>query len=47
MSDLSANPLAITGLTPFEDILDELERLAREHLLFYRVQVGNILLQHF
>ena len=47
MNDLSANPLAIAGLTPFEDILDELERLAREHLLFFRVQVGNVLLQHF
>ena len=37
----------LTTTTPFEDILDELEALAREHLLFYRVQVGNILLQHF
>jgi len=38
---------SITPLAPFGDILDELETLAREHLLFYRVQVGSLLLRHF
>ena len=42
---MTQQPLAAP--TSFEDILDELEALAREHLLFYRVQVGNILLKHF
>jgi len=36
-----------TTLVPFEDILDALEQLSREHLLFYRVQVGELLLHHF
>jgi hypothetical protein len=38
---------SVTPLAPFEDILDELETLAREHLLFYRVQVGSLPLRHF
>ena len=37
----------LAHLTPFEDILDQLEALARDHLLFYRVQVGSLLLRHF
>ena len=41
LTDPSSTPV------PFEDILDDLERLAREHLLYYRVQVGNLLLRHF
>ncbi len=40
---------ATTTLTTvsFEDILDDLERLTRTHLLVYRVQVGAVLLGHF
>ena len=36
-----------TAPVPFEDILDELEALAREHLLAYRVQLGHVMLNHF
>jgi len=39
--------MVYTGPVPFETILDELEQLSREHLLYYRVQVGDTLLRHF
>lgn len=42
---MTHNSLART--LSFEDILDALERLGREHLLFYRVQVGELFLQQF
>ncbi len=31
----------LSATATFEDILDQLERLGREHLLFYRVQVAS------
>jgi hypothetical protein len=34
----------IDTIATFDDILDELERLSREHLLFFRIEVGRVLL---
>ena len=41
------NQTNLTRFSTFGDILDELERLSRQHLLSYRVQVGALLLAQF
>ena len=41
---MSKNHITNEHLHTFEDILDALERLAREHLLVYRVEAGRVLL---
>ena len=37
----------LAPVSDYESILDELESLSREHLLFYRIQIGRVLLNHF
>ena len=46
-TELLPSHVTLQAPVSFEDILDQLERLAREHLLVYRVRVGGLLLQHF
>ena len=38
-------PIVNSEFATFEDVLDALERLSREHLLAYRLGVGRVLLQ--
>lgn len=46
-ADTRGTGVSHTETATFDDILDELEALSREHLLMYRVRVGRVLLGHF